>query len=115
MLADKMYDTNEFRNSCTKANYKPIIDYNKRRTKDVKKIKRLTKKERKIYNKRIKVENRFCIFKKYRRIRIIYDSYLSTYSSFLYLAECLMIQGYIWDTKIKIKIEIPSYALEIIR
>ena len=114
MLADKMYDTKEFRNNCINAKYRPIIDYNKRRTKDEKKIKKLTKNERKTYIKRIKVENRFCIFKKYRRVRLIYDSYLNTYISFVYLVQCCMIDKYIWKPKIKTKIEIPSYALEII-
>ena len=95
MLADKMYDTNEFREKCTSNNFKPIIDYNKRNTKNSKLIKKLTKKEKQIYKKRIKVENTFCILKKYKRIQLIYDSNLSTYVSFIYLAQCIMITKFI--------------------
>ena len=94
MLADKMYDTKNFREKCIKSNYRPIIDYNKRNTKDEKLIKRLTKKQRKIYKKRIVVENRFCIIKKYKRLQLIYDSYSKTYLSFVYLALCCMIEKY---------------------
>ena len=95
MLADKMYDTKEFREKCILNNFKPIIDYNKRNTKNKKLIKKLTKKEKKIYKKRMKVENTFCILKKYKRIQLIYDSYLSTYVSFIYLAQCFMITKFI--------------------
>ena len=105
LLADKMYDTNDFRNECIEVGYKPIIDYNKRNTKNKKLIKKLTKKQRKTYKKRIKVENTFCIIKKYKRIRFIYDSYLSTYTSFLYLAECCMIRKYLVKPKIRYHIE----------
>ena len=95
ILADKMYDTNEFREKCISNNYKPIIDYNKRNTKNNKLIKKLTRKDKRIYKKRIKVENTFCILKKYKRIQLIYESYLSTYTSFIYLAQCLMINRFI--------------------
>ena len=95
MLADKMYDTIEFRDKCITHNYKPIIDYNRRNTKNTELIKKLTKKEKEIYKKRIKVENTFCILKKYKRLQNIYDSYLSTYESFVHLAQCLMISKFI--------------------
>jgi hypothetical protein len=66
-----------------------------RNTKDPKKIeeKKLTTGEKKIYKKRIWVENFFCYIKKNRRIQMIYDLYFSTYKSFLYLAMNLMIQN----------------------
>ena len=112
MLADKMYDTNDFRQKCIDVGYKPIIDYNKRNTKNNKLIRKLTKIEKNIYKKRIKVENRFCITKKYRRVHLIYDSYLRTYISFLYLSECSMIQGYLSKPKMK-KIKIPLYVIEL--
>ena len=95
MLGDKGYDLEEFRNKCISNNYKPIIDYNRRNTKNVMLLKHLTKVERIIYKKRIKVENTFCILKKYKRLQIIYDSYLSTYESFIHLAQCLMITKFI--------------------
>lgn len=95
ILADKIYDTAEFRSVCIKNNYRPIIDYNKRNTKDKSKIKRLTKDEKKIYKKRIIVENSFCLIKKFRKIQLIYDSYMSTFISFIKLATCIMISKYI--------------------
>lgn len=95
MLADKMYDTKEFRDICKQNNYKPIVDYNKRNIKNKKLIKVLQKKEKKIYKKRTKVENTFCLLKKYKRLQIIYDSYLSTYITFLNIALCLMILKYL--------------------
>ena len=63
ILADKMYDTHEFREQCISHNYTPIIDYNKRNLKNELLLKKLTKKEKKIYKKRVKVENTFCILK----------------------------------------------------
>ena len=113
MLADKMYDTNDFRQKCVENGYRPIIDYNKRNTKNKKLIKRLTKRQRTIYKRRIGVENTNCILKKYRRVNLIYDSYLMSYKSFLYLAQCCMIQKYIGKQKME-NIKIPSYAIEIV-
>lgn len=95
ILADKIYDTKDFRKVCISNNYKPIIDYNRRNIKNRKLIKKLTKKEKKIYRKRIKVENSFAIIKKYKRLQTIYDSYFSTYKSFLYLSLCSIIDKYI--------------------
>ena len=112
MLADRMYDTSDFRQKCINVSYRPIIDYNKRNTKNKKLIKKLTKNQKTIYKKRIRVENRFCILKKYRRVHLIYDSYLMSYKSFLYLAECCMIKKYIGNPKITY-IVVPSYAIEI--
>lgn len=91
ILADKIYDTNEFRHKCKNNNLIPIIDYNKRNTKDVQKINKLNKEEKTIYRKRIKVENTFAILKKYKRIDKIYDFTPNTYLSFVYLSLCLRI------------------------
>jgi transposase len=91
ILADKGYDSNEFRNQCKNANLNPIIDYNNRNTQDPKKIKKLTKKEKIIYKKRIVVENSYCKLKKFRRLNLVYDSYKSTFNSFIHLALCLNI------------------------
>jgi|SRR3989304_9692503 len=113
MLGDKMYDTKEFRDKCSDNGYKPIIDYNRRNTRDNKLIKRLIKKEREIYVKRIKVENAFCIAKKNKRIQLIYDSSDKIFISFVYLAECRLIQKYLKPPIIKHNIEIPTNALEL--
>ena len=95
MLADKGYDTKDFREICTLKGYIPIIDYNKRNTKDINKLKKLTNKERQIYKKRIKVENSFCRIKQFRRLSMIYEKKLDTFISFIYLGLCTIIQKYI--------------------
>ena len=95
LMGDKGYDTKNFREKCIEANYKPLIDYNKRNTKDKKKIKHLTKREKHKYNKRIIVENSFATTKQKKRLMIMYDSYLSTYRSFVFLSLCTKIQKFI--------------------
>ncbi len=95
LLADKMYDAKEFRNECKKYNYRPIIDFNKRNTKNKSLIKKLSKAEKQIYKKRIKVENTFALIKKYRRLDKIIDFYLMTYESFVHLGFCLLISTYL--------------------
>jgi hypothetical protein len=61
MLADAGYDTHEVKNKIKDFNIVPIIDYNKRNTKDDKIINNniLTERECDIYCKRIKIENSF--------------------------------------------------------
>ena len=93
-MADKIYDTKEFRDNVKKNKYKPLIDYNRRNIKDKLLLKSFSKKERQLYKKRIKVENTFCILKKFKRLDKIFDSYFSTYNSFLYLGCCLMLSKY---------------------
>lgn len=91
ILADKMYDTKEFRKQCKSKKMTPVIDYNVRNTKDVSKIKKLSEKEKQIYRERIKVENTFAIIKKYKRLDKIYDFSENTYLCFVNLAVCLML------------------------
>lgn len=86
LLGDKMYDTKEFREKVTNKGYSCIIDYNKRNTKDVNKIKKLKKKEKYKYKKRIIIENCFSWLKKNKRIKEINEKKMSAYISFVYLA-----------------------------
>jgi hypothetical protein len=60
-MADAGYDSNNNINYLREMGYHPLIDYNKRNTKDLEKIKekQMTKLEKKIYKKRIKIENHF--------------------------------------------------------
>ena len=95
LMADKAYDSANFRQKCIDNNHKPLIDYNKRNTKDKTKIKQLTKFEKSIYTKRIMVENSFATTKQKKRLMIMYDSYLSTYRSFIFLSLCVKIQKFI--------------------
>ena len=95
LMGDKGYDSKNFRKKCIENNYKPLIDYNKRNTKDKKKIKQLTKREKHKYKKRIIVENSFATTKQKKRLMIMYDSYLSTYRSFIFLSLCIKIHKFI--------------------
>ena len=85
VLADAGYDSSKVKKIITDNKLIPIISQNKRNTKDKSKIIKLNKEHKKIYKKRIKVENVFCILKKTKRIQNRYDSYLSSYLGFLYL------------------------------
>lgn len=92
LMADKGYDTKDFRESCSKK-FTPIIDYNNRNSKN--NIKKLSKEEQKIYKKRISVENSFCYIKKYRRLLLIYEKKITNFMAFIYLALCCIIRKHI--------------------
>lgn len=91
ILADKGYDSEKIRNMCTMMNCTPIIDYNRRNTVNKKKLKMLTTKEKVIYKKRIIVENSFSLLKKFRRVQLVYDSKISTFTAFVKLAYGLIL------------------------
>lgn len=86
ILADAGYDTLNFRNTCKNAGYIPIVDYNKRNTKNITKVKKLTNSEKLKYKKRLKIENMFSWFKKNKRVKELYEKSVDTYLSFVYLA-----------------------------
>ena len=86
MLADKAYDSKNIRKELENVGYIPIIDYNKRNTKDTTKLRQLTKKEQIIYVNRIKVENLFCYIKKNKRILIREDRKASSYLNHVHIA-----------------------------
>lgn len=86
-LADKGYDSLNLRKKLTENNFIPIIAFNKRNTKDPKKLKTLTPKQKKMYKRRIKIEMVFGLLKRsYKRVRVRYDKYSTNYDSFLFLA-----------------------------
>ena len=87
-LADKGYDflKQRVREMLIKNNLKPIIAFNKRNTKDINKIKKLNEIENKIYKKRIYVENMFSKIKNYRRLNVLYERNINSYTNLLYLA-----------------------------
>ena len=66
-LGDKAYDTNNIRN-LTK-DHKTIIDYNKRNTQI--NIKKLNTFEKKIYKKRIRIENFYSWLTRFPKMNII--------------------------------------------
>ena len=86
ILADSAYDTKYIKETASKLNYTPIIDYNKRNTKNDSKKRKFNPKEKKIYKTRIKIENFFCRLKKYKRILFRQDSYEDSYMGFVYMA-----------------------------
>jgi transposase len=85
--ADSIYDTTEIRDAIISYNIKPIIPFNKRNTKDpiILKEKELNKKEKKIYKKRMIIENSYSWLFKFKRLSIMSDKNISTYLGFLYM------------------------------
>ena len=86
VLADSGYCSDKNRKLIMDHQGKPIIDYNKRKTKDPTKLKKLTSEEKIIYKKRIKVEHTFCWLKKNRRIDTVNEKSIKAFENFVYLA-----------------------------
>jgi len=88
MLADSIYDTRDIRDKIKSYNIVPIIWPNKRNTKnkELLKIKKLNSRHKKIYKKRIIIENTFSWIYKNRRTCKRYDKLVINYMSFLYMA-----------------------------
>jgi putative transposase len=85
-LADPGYDSKKIRNKLIEINYKPIIVQNKRNIKDKNKLLILSKNEKKIYKKRLKVENSFNSLKTDRKICLRYESKVRNFIGFVYLS-----------------------------
>jgi len=88
VLADKGYDSEKIRELLHKKNYIPIIP--KRKTKQ-KINKPLTSKYKKIYKKRIIVENTFSWLKMFAKIDKIYEKTIKSYNGLLLLAISIII------------------------
>lgn len=86
ILADKGYCSKKIRNEIKDLGCKPIIAYNKRNCKNIDNIPILNNDEKRIYKKRIIVENIFCYIKKYKSIEMMNMKYYSSYKNLLYLA-----------------------------
>ena len=71
LLADSGYDSNKIREKLDSMNIKHVIKPNNRRRK--KKIKKIPKRHRKKYRKRIKIEHLFGIIKRHPKINCIYE------------------------------------------
>ena len=61
-LADKRYDSNKIIKMLNQKGYTPIIPQNKRNIKDKSKLRTLNSQEKKIYKKRIIVENYYSYY-----------------------------------------------------
>lgn len=81
-LADAGYDSRAIREELTSRGYKVFIPKNKRGTKIASKVS--TKEEKRIYKKRMIVENMFSRIKQYRRLNNIYEKNVGSYKSYLY-------------------------------
>jgi len=85
MLADSIYYVEEIKNLLFNNGYVYIIPPNRKNTK-YKKIVKLTKKEKKIYAKRIKIEHTNSLLKSYRRLNCRYDRNLDTFYGSLWIS-----------------------------
>lgn len=92
-LADKGYDSAEIRTTLKNEGYDTIIAYNKRNTKDVSKLKKLTAKEKVIYKKRIKVENYYSWIKQYPKLMFVFTRNMKNFEQLLYLVNCILISN----------------------
>ncbi len=84
-FADSGYDSSKIRSKLKELNLIPIIPTNKRNTKDINKIIKLTKEEQKKYKKRIKIEHVFGQLKTERKILTRYDKNNNVFLNFIYL------------------------------
>ena len=87
ILADSAYDSNTIRNELINQNFrKLIVPQNKRNIKNKKLIKKMTKKDKEIFRKRIRVEHMFNKLKQFKRIYVRYEKDSLNYEGFIYLA-----------------------------
>ena len=82
-MADAGYDSKESRNILEELGLVVIIPTNKRNNTSISK---LSEQEKKLYKKRIRIENTFSKFKLFRRVRMLNERLLSTFKSLSYLA-----------------------------
>jgi DDE family transposase len=90
MLADKGYYSKHNINRLKTEGYIPIISVNRRNTKS-KQLKELSKREKIIYKKRLKVENYFGWIKRYPKIDKLYEKNIDNYYSLLLLVSAILI------------------------
>lgn len=95
-LADKGYCSKKVRNLLTKSNYVPIIAHNRRNTKNKKKIIHLPEHQKKVYTKRIVIENFFSWIKNYRRITMYSEKTLHSFEGFMLLASSVVMSNKIF-------------------
>ena len=85
-LADSEYDTKQILERLRQMNYIPIIAYNKRNTKDCKKMRYFNKVEKNIYKHRLKIEHMNGFIKTHRRVNVRYDRNIDTFEGSINLA-----------------------------
>ena len=85
-MADKGYDSKDILKILKKKGYKPIIPQNLRNIKNPKLIRKMYSKDKKVYKKRIIVENFFAWIKKNPKIDNLYEKIIASYKGLLFLA-----------------------------
>ena len=85
MMADKGYDSKPLKKLLKENGYTTIIPQNRRNIKDKKKIHKMRPQEKRLYRKRIRVENTFMKLKKNRRLDVRYDKMVKMYEGFVFL------------------------------
>ena len=92
-VADKGYCSKEIRIYLKNNKITPIIDYNKRCTKDKQKIKTLTASEKEIYKNRNKIEHIFAHLKERHKLNQRHEKYIKNYMNILYMFLCEMVMN----------------------
>ena len=96
ILADKWYYLKNNIDYIDSIGCIPIIAVNNRNTKDMNKIKCMSVEHKKIYKKRIIVENFFMKIKKYPKINIIYEKTIKSYNGLLLFVVLHLIGNHLW-------------------
>lgn len=91
LLADTAYDSKKIRDKLINDGYNPIIEHNKRNTKDKTKIKSLTKHERQLYKNRIVIENFHSWLAQYPKMNMVTDKLLKTFRGCVYLCSSIIL------------------------
>ena len=86
LLADSGYDTKDNSDAIKEKHYKPLIWFNKRNTKDVKKMRKFNAEQQELYKKRTKIEHTNGLIKSTRRLNVRYDRNKNTLYGSVYMA-----------------------------
>ena len=84
-MADSGYDTKEVRDVVRSLKFIPLIPFNKRNTKDTKKINKMPTKDYILYKKRIKIEHVFGTLKNNKKLLTRYEKLSETFLNFIYI------------------------------
>lgn len=90
-LADKGYDSKQIRTILKTNSYEPIIAQNRRNIKDPNKIKKFSLLKKKIYKKRIIVENYFAWITANPKLMRMYEKTIESYYGLVELANILLV------------------------
>lgn len=90
-LADSGYDSKNNHNILINKGYTPIIIQNRKNIKNKKLIRKLNTKQKKIYNKRVVIENYHSWIKKFLKIKSLYERNIESYRGLLLLGISIII------------------------